>query len=559
MNQSKAKPSFAGLFILLLSWLAFIILFVFRVLDDNRLTSWRWVFADIHIAPVLAMLIPGFILAYALSKTSALERNPYYVLLISFFLAAFFWKIPEVIVDASRYFSQAKHLSEYGILYFFDQWGKDIVAWTDLPAVSFLYGLAYKCFGEYRIIIQIVTTLLYSMTVGLTYLIGKSLWNRDTGILAALLMLGIPYLYTQVPLMLVDVPSMFFFTFAVYATIKALKRGTIGWMVICAMGLFCALFSKYSNWLWLTVLLPIVIVFLKADPPKTAVRAGIIAVLSLFIVLAAVLVWFDVFSEQIGLLFSYQRPGLRRWGESFISTFFFQIHPFISISALVSVFVAIRAKDLKYSIISFLVFLVIALQIKRIRYLIPIFPMIALMAAYGLQIFRNHETRKFIVYCIAISAVVLAYFAYLPYLQTISTVNLKRAGEFINTLEVDHITIFTLPQKKSIVNPAIAVPLIDIYTHKKILHTPDSASPPNWQRLKKSPLRFTWKYKSPGYYSQKNESAATSWAMVVVSASSDQTLPKNLAHQMKPFRNSKTFKTASYRFRYRTVVTVYYN
>ncbi len=232
MNQSNGKPIFIALFIFLLNLLIFLILFVCRSLDDNRLTSWKWVFADIHIAPILAILIPGLILAYALSKTSFLERNPIYLLLISFFLAAIFWKVPEVIVDASRYFTQAKHLNEYGMSYFLYEWGKDVMAWTDLPAVPFLYGLVYKFFGEHRFVIQVFTTLLFSMTVGLTYLIGKSLWNEDTGISAGMLMLGIPYLYTQVPLMLVDVPTMFFFTLAVFAMIKALDQGTLKWMGI---------------------------------------------------------------------------------------------------------------------------------------------------------------------------------------------------------------------------------------------------------------------------------------------------------------------------------------
>jgi 4-amino-4-deoxy-L-arabinose transferase-like glycosyltransferase len=513
-----------------------------------------------HIAPILAILIPSLILAYALSKTSYLDRNPIYLLLISFFLAAIFWKVPEVIIDASRYFTQAKHLNQYGMSYFVDQWGKDIMAWTDLPAVPFLYGLVYKFFGEYRFVIQVFTALLFSMTVGLTYLIGKSLWNEDTGISAGMLMLGIPYLYTQVPLMLVDVPTMFFFTLAVFAMIKALDQGTLKWMGISVMGLFFAFFSKYSNWLWLSVLMPILVVFFKADPKKTVTRAGIIAVLSLFLVLAAILIWFDVFSDQIRFLISYQRPGLRRWGESFISTFFFQIHPFISIAALVSVFVALRTKDLKYSIISFVVFLVIVLQIKRIRYLIPIFPMIALMAAYGLQIFRNQETKKFIVYGIVISAVVLAHFAYVPFLQTISTVNLKRAGVFINALDVDHIKIFTLPQKKSVVNPAIAVPLLDIFTNKKILYEPDLDSPPNWNRIKKkSSLRFTWEYKNPPYYINDTKDLKKVGAVVVISSDPKQRIPGHIEQRIKKYNSSKEFKTLSNLFRYRTVVTVYYD
>jgi hypothetical protein len=181
------------------------------------------------------------------------------------------------------------------------------------------------------------------------------------------------------------------------------------------------------------------------------------------------------------------------------------------------------------------------------------------MAAYGLQILRNHETRKFIVYGIVISAAVLANFAYVPYLQTISTVNLKKAGGFINTLDGDHIKIFTLPQKKSIVNPAIAVPLLDIFTHKRILYEPDLNYRPNWNRIKTSSLRFTWEYQSPRYYHKEDEIPGILSAIVVVSQSPDQAIPENLARQTRHFKNSRKFKTLSNRFRYRTVVTVYYD
>jgi hypothetical protein len=185
--------------------------------------------------------------------------------------------------------------------------------------------------------------------------------------------------------------------------------------------------------------------------------------------------------------------------------------------------------------------------------------MIALMAAYGLQIFRNHETRKFIVYCIVISVVVLVYFAYVPFLQTLSTVNLKRAGVFINALDIDHIKIFTLPQKKSVVNPAIAVPLLDIYTNKKILYKPDLDSAPNWDRIEKSSLRFTWEYKNPPYYMNDTKDLKKDTAVVVISSYPDQLIPRHIEQRIKKYNSSKEFKTSSNLFRYRTIVTVYYD
>ena len=94
-----------------------------------------------------------------------------------------FWKVPEVIVDASRYFTQAKHLDVYGIGYFLREWGRDINIWTDMPLIPFLYGLIFKLFGESRIYIQAFTTLLFSLTVVLTYNIGKTLWDETVGFL----------------------------------------------------------------------------------------------------------------------------------------------------------------------------------------------------------------------------------------------------------------------------------------------------------------------------------------------------------------------------------------
>ena len=62
--------------------------------------------------------------------------------IVSFAVSAMFWQEPEMIVDASRYFTQAKHLELYGFGYFFREWGNGINAWTDLPAIPFLYGVA---------------------------------------------------------------------------------------------------------------------------------------------------------------------------------------------------------------------------------------------------------------------------------------------------------------------------------------------------------------------------------------------------------------------------------
>ncbi len=559
MNQSDLKPAYSALIISLLAICSFLALLLLRSLDDNRLTSWQWVFANIDLVPIFPILILGLALAYVLSRLSFLERHPVFLFIPSFFIAAIFWRVPEVIVDASRYFTQAKHIKVYGIGYFFHEWGRDIMAWTDLPLVPFIYGLIFKLFGEYRLYIQIFTTLLFSLTVVLTYMIGKTLWDKQTGFVGGLLLLGIPYLYSQVPLMLVDIPTMFFLTLSIFTFIKALQQGGIGFITISSIALLLTFFSKYSTWLWLTVLFIIFMVFLRIAPKKIFKRGGAIALLSLLLVGAAISFNYDVISDQIGLLISFQRPGLRRWGESFISTFFFQIHPFITVAALYSIYVAFRKKDLKYAIISYLVLLVIFMQIKRIRYIIPLFPMFTLMASYGLMQIRNSEIRRFIVFCIIISSLVLAYFAYLPFLQTISTVNLKNSGKFLNSLDVANIEVFTLPQEKSIINPAISVPLLDLFTNKRVTYGMDIDPTGVWEKVKNSALRFTWEYKNPPYYMNDTKDLGKVTAVVVISSDPNQLIPGHIEQRIKKYNSSKEFKTFSNLFRYRTIVTVYYD
>ena len=103
---------------------------------------------------------------------------------------------------------------------------------------------------------------------------------------------------------------------------------------------------------------------------------------------------YDVVAAQMRLLFAYQRPGLDRWSESFVSTFLFQISPIISIAAFASLFVAGVRRDLKYLIIAWLPLLVVIFQIKRIRYMLPAFPMLALMAAYALTVLKDRRVVK---------------------------------------------------------------------------------------------------------------------------------------------------------------------
>ena len=91
--------------------LGFAALFIFRSLDDNRLFNWQWVFAGDRASRIYIFLIPGLAAAYALSRMALVERRPCtFLFLFSYMAASIFWTEPELLVSASRYFNQAKHL-----------------------------------------------------------------------------------------------------------------------------------------------------------------------------------------------------------------------------------------------------------------------------------------------------------------------------------------------------------------------------------------------------------------------------------------------------------------
>ena len=538
-----------------------VILYSVRFLDDNRLTRWQWVFADVNAFRVFLLLIPVIIIAYGLSKVSFFDRNPLFLFISSFMIAAFFWSEPEVIVDTSRYFTQAKHLELYGAKYFFNEWGGSILAWTDLPLIPFLYGIILKVFGEQRIYIQAFTTLLFSLSVVLTYMIGKTLWDEDTGFYAGLLMLGVPYLFVQIPFMMVDVPTMFFLTLSIFAFLMAMEYGGAGWIISSAIAIFLVFFCKYSTWPMLSVLCIILLVYLKKDWRGPLLRSSVIALLAGLLISVVILLKYDFFLGQIKFLFSYQMPGLRRWGETFASTFLFQINPFITVAALYSLYVAIRKRDLKYMIISYLILLVLLFQIRRIRYVIPLLPMLTLMASYGLRNIRAKEVRKFIVFCVIGSSLVLAISVYLPFLQKYSTVNLREAGRYLNSLEIRDVEVFTLPQKRSFVNPAVAVPILDLFTDRKLLYNYEVnkkfGRPMPAERVEKSSLRFTWLYRNPVYYRNGLKKTGRPGAVVVISQKVGQPLPGYVRKRVRGYHLSRVFSTATGVFRYRTIVTVY--
>jgi 4-amino-4-deoxy-L-arabinose transferase-like glycosyltransferase len=506
-------------------------------------------------------LTGGLILSFILSRYELPDNAKTPLLaVLSFTAASLFWSEPELIVDASRYFTQAKHLAQYGVAFFLKEWGRSIFAWTDLPLVPFCYGILFSVFGENRMVIQAFTSLLFSLTVVLTFRIGRTLWDHETGFAAALFLLGIPYLLTQVPLMLVDVPTMFFLLLAVWAFLEALIRGGASRSCWSVITIVVAAFSKYSAWLVLSVLV-VVLFVVGAREVRTResgpLRRGMAIIAAAMILSGGILLLkLDVVRGQIGLLTGYQASGLARWGESFRSTFLFQVHPVITAAAAVSVALAVRNRDQKYAIISWPIVLAVVFTVRRIRYLLPLFPFLTLMAGYGMRVLRRDDMRRFVLLGTVSSSLALAIFAYLPFAGSLSAVNLQHAGEYLNTLEAREVEVFSLPTENDVVNPLVSVPLLDLFTSRSLRYTPLPEAPPSRDVIERSPLRFTWEFPAPAYYAGP-PAAHPFTTVIVLSGREHSALPGPLARKLEGYRLSASFLANEGIFQYSVSARAY--
>jgi hypothetical protein len=285
-------------------------------------------------------------------------------------------------------------------------------------------------------------------------------------------------------------------------------------------------------------------------------RSIVIAYISGLLILVLFLFKYDVFSGQLNFLREYQVPGLRRWGESFISSFFYQVHPFITIAAFFSLPVALWKRDSRFLIIAWMVLLVVLFQIRRARYIMIIFPMFTLMASYGLQNIQDLELKKFITYFVVLSALVIAIFVYLPFLETMGMGNLANAGRFLDSLEEDEIEVITLPSEKTVVNPAVSVPILDLFTSKNIIYQYDSSGFPPFEKIEKSSLRFTWEYRNPGYYSVDRETENPR-AVALIMSGDVNVLPDDIHRRLEGYREAREFRIETGIFRFRPQVIVY--
>lgn len=556
LHETKLK-------ILLVSLLLIVVLlsqFLLRDLDNNRLLSWQWIMSQDELLSILFLSVVGFFAAYKSCFVRISEkREIFFVVAGSYLIGMAAWSVPEFMVDSGRYYTHAKLISTQGIGYFLSEWGYGINAWTDLPLVSIIYGAVFHVFGESRLAIQIVNTGFFSGSVFITFLIGRELWDAKTGINAALMLLAIPFLHVQASQLLVDVPAMFFSLLAICLSIMAVKKPGNGWVLLASAAIVFALLTKYSVWIALTPIVVLPFALKECDRTEVTRRLLLLALATTVLLVFVFYVHHPIILKQLKILVDYQLPAFQRWQESYVSTFFYQVHPLVSLASLVSLYFAIKKREVVYLIPACALGVMLIIGVYRARYLIIVLPMLALVAAFGIKQLKDIVLQRFVVRSAVVVSLAITLLANLNFLQQNSAVNLKNAGQYLNTLDGKTVAAIVLPQSGTAVNPAVTLPILDYYTSKTLqqIDIGEVANQPNAADTSVSPLRFTWEVEHYPY--MKVEATALSPASVIILISGDggNPLPEKVENILANYVRDRSFAVVDRVFRFQSIVTVY--
>jgi hypothetical protein len=107
------------------------------------------------------------------------------------------------------------------------------------------------------------------------------------------------------------------------------------------------------------------------------------------------------------------------------------------------------------------------------------------------------------------------------------------------------------------VNPAVAVPMLDLFTDQQLVYYADVGAGPAAQTIAELPWRWTWEVGSPEYLSPVGTTSSAVSTVVVIQSEAEQAVPDSLVERMDGYQLKKEFAGTTRVFRYQTIVRIY--
>jgi 4-amino-4-deoxy-L-arabinose transferase-like glycosyltransferase len=163
------------------------------------------------------------------------------------------------------------------------------------PLIPFVFGLTIDLLGDNLLFLRLVSVLFLIATLWITYLLGRELYDRETGLIASLLFLFFPLTIRLGSAALMDIQLVFFFSLALLLSLRLLRKPSyrLAAALGCAIGL--GLLTKYIMGIIYFVLLSYAVISPSLRKLKTHLAVAILVSICLFSV------WI-LFTFRVGIL-----------------------------------------------------------------------------------------------------------------------------------------------------------------------------------------------------------------------------------------------------------------
>ena len=292
-------------------------------------------------------------------------------------------------------FEAAKIVAQEGVAAYFAGYGS--LGWLGNqhpPLLPLINGLVMRVVGVDLLVTRVISIFLSMGTVVITYLLGKKIYDRLTGLLAALLFISFPIFLKIGAMANNDMLVTFFFALALLLTWHLFDRPS--YMLSLALGIVigAGLLSKYT----MIFIFPVLISYIAIKrPPRQVIAYFTLAFLPLMAIFGAWLFYADqnnLLMAHISKLTSYIRLVAKTdYGKDVLVATLSSIVPsalgiyHLPILLLGGSQLIRRRTQADLFILLWLasVFLPVLLTLPLSRYMLPAFPGLAILMARGLQ------------------------------------------------------------------------------------------------------------------------------------------------------------------------------
>ena len=149
--------------------------------------------------------------------------------------------------DEAHNFEAARIVAEQGPGALFADYAKiDWLGRWHPPLTPLLYGFAMRTFGVSLFVARLVPLMMVLGTTVITYYLGRDLYDREVGVLAAFLLISFPLVFRQGTAAMTDVPVMFFFSLGIFLVLRMVRTPSYQLAGVAGLSIGAGLISKYT-------------------------------------------------------------------------------------------------------------------------------------------------------------------------------------------------------------------------------------------------------------------------------------------------------------------------